>query len=126
VAVSGERLLLVDKSAWVRGAATADLAGELCLCAVTRLEILFSARSPEDYETLQDELALFRDLRIDAATLAAAQSGQHELSRSGRHRIPLPDLLIAACAQQHAAAVVHVDRHFDTLREVFAFTSVRL
>ena len=37
-----------------------------------------------------------------------------------------PDLLIAACAQQHGAAVVHVDRHFETLGEVFAFTSVRL
>jgi predicted nucleic acid-binding protein len=126
VAVSDERLLLVDKSAWVRGTAAADADGELCLCAVTQLEILFSARSPEDYEALQGELALFRTLRMDAETFAAALSGQRELSRSGRHRIPLPDLLIAACAQQHAAAVLHVDRHFDTLREVFAFTAVRL
>jgi predicted nucleic acid-binding protein len=126
VAVSGERLLLIDKSAWVRGAEVADQEGELCLCAVTRLEILFSARSGDDYEALQEELALFRDLRMDAETFAAAQSGQYELSRSGRHRVPLPDLLIAACAQQYAAAVLHVDRHFDTLAGVLAFTAIRL
>jgi predicted nucleic acid-binding protein len=124
--MSGERLLLVDKSAWVRGAAAADVDGELCLCAVTRLEILFSARSPEDYDALRGDLALFRDLRMDAETFAGAQSGQLELARTGHHRIPLPDLLIAACAQQHAATVLHVDRHFDALRQVFAFTAVRL
>jgi predicted nucleic acid-binding protein len=126
VALSGERLLLVDKSALVGGATDATPAGELCLCAVTRLEMLFSARSSTDFDALQDELALFRDLRIDAETFAAAQSGQRDLARLGRHRVPIPDLLIAACAQQHGAAVVHVDRHFETLRDVFAFTSVRL
>lgn len=121
-----QRLLLVDKSAWVRGAAAADVAGELCLCAVTRLEILFSARSAADVDALQAELALFRDLRMDAETFSAAHTGQQELARSGRHRVPIPDLLIAACAQQHGAAVLHVDRHFETLREVFAFSSIRL
>jgi predicted nucleic acid-binding protein len=126
VALSGERLLLVDKSALVRGAADTELVGELCLCAVTRLETLFSARSPADFDALQDELAKFRDLRMDAETFAAAQTGQQELARAGRHRVPIPDLLIAACAQQHGAAVLHVDRHFETLREVFAFTAVRL
>ena len=37
---------------------------------------------------------------------------------------PLPDLLIAACAQQHAAGVLHVDRHFETLTDVLAFDAV--
>lgn len=126
MALTRERLLLVDKSAWVRGAAVATLGGELCLCAVTRLEILISARSSADFDTLADELALFRDLCIDADTFAAAHIGQRELARAGRHRVPIPDLLIAACAQQHGAEVVHADRHFETLRDVFAFTSVRL
>ena len=35
VAAEPQRLLLLDKSAYVRGAAAFDLAGELCLCAVT-------------------------------------------------------------------------------------------
>ena len=120
------RLLLVDKSAWVRGAAVADVEGELCLCAVTRLEILHSARSAADYEALDGALALFRDLRMDTDTFAGAHDGQRELARAGGHRVPLPDLLIAACAQQHAAGVLHVDRHFELLAGVFAFDAVPL
>jgi predicted nucleic acid-binding protein len=119
-------VLLVDKSAWVRGARVADVDAELCLCAVTRLEILFSARTAVDYEALQDELSLFRDLRMDAETFASAETGQRELARAGHHRIPLPDLLIAACAQQHGAAVLHVDRHYDLLAGVFEFGAERL
>ena len=38
---------------------------------------------------------------------------------------PIPDLLIAACAAQHGADVVHVDRHFDTLAGVLGFAAVR-
>lgn len=124
--LSAGRQLLVDKSAWVRGAKVADVDAELCLCAVTRLEILYSARSAADYEALDEELALFRDLRMHAETLAAAQTGQRELARAGQHRVPLPDLLIAACAQHHSAGVLHVDRHYDALARVFAFRPVRL
>jgi predicted nucleic acid-binding protein len=126
VTTPGADRLLVDKSAWVRGARVADVDAELCVCAVTRLEILFSARSPTDYETLQADLSLFRDLRMDAETFAAAATGQRELARTGRHRVALPDLLIAACAQQHSAGVLHVDRHYDELAGVFRFAAVRL
>ncbi len=99
--------------------------GELCLCAITRMEILFSARSGSDYAALQTEFACFRELRTDATTIAAAESAQRQLAGSGRHRIPLPDLIIGACAQQHGADVMHVDRHFDTLAEVMGFRSIR-
>jgi hypothetical protein len=121
-----QRLLLLDKSAYVRGAAIAELDGELCLCAVTRLELLYSARSAGDYARLEDDLAGFRDLRMDAETFAAAAGAQRELAAAGRHRVPIPDLLIAACAQQHGAAVAHVDRHYDVLAEALAFEPVRL
>jgi predicted nucleic acid-binding protein len=120
------RLLLVDKSAYVRGAETAGLEGELCLCPVVRFELLFSARSPADYVTLEQDLDLFRELRMDAETFATAGGAQQELAREGRHRVPIPDLLIAACAQQHAADVVHVDRHFEILASVLHFNPVRL
>jgi predicted nucleic acid-binding protein len=120
------RLLLVDKSAFVRGAADAGVEGELCLCAVTRLELVCSARSAEDFTRIEAELEAFRELRMDAETFAAAAGAQRELAASGRHRVALPDLLVAACAQQHAADVLHVDRHFDVLAAVLGFTAVRL
>jgi hypothetical protein len=118
-------LVLIDKSAYIRGLeVSAD--DQLCLCAVTRLELLYSARSAQDYERLEQDLAHFRDLRMDAETFAVAGLAQRELAGAGRHRVPIPDLLIASCAQQHSADVVHVDRHYDLLSQVLAFTPRRL
>jgi len=119
-------LILLDKSASAGRDERLDDLGEVCVCAMTRLEILFSARSFADYERLAIDLGGFRDLRMDATTFAAAESAQRELARTGEHRIPLPDLLIAACAQQHGAAVLHHDRHFDLLAERFGFRSIRV
>jgi predicted nucleic acid-binding protein len=120
-------LILIDKSAWVRAdPEEIERHGEPCLCAITRLEILFSATSAADYDEQQAALALFRDLRVDAQTMAAAESAQHELAIRGQHRFSLPDLIIGACAQQHSADVLHVDRHFDVLADVFGFRSLRL
>jgi predicted nucleic acid-binding protein len=124
--VALERLLLLDKSALERSTPETLELGELCLCAIVRLEMLYSARSVADYERIESYLDAFRDLRIDAETISTATSARRELARRGRHRLPIPDLLIAACAQQHHAAVLHLDRHYDVLAEVLAFESVRL
>jgi hypothetical protein len=53
------RWLLLDKSALVRGPKFADSDGEPCLCAITRLEMLDSARSARAYEKLEIELDTF-------------------------------------------------------------------
>jgi predicted nucleic acid-binding protein len=119
-------LVLIDKSAYVRGEAAVSEADELCLCAVTRLELLYSARSASDYELLEDDLQQFRDLRMDAETFAIALGAQRQLAARGQHRLPIPDLLIASCAQQRGADVLHVDRHYDTLAEVLAFRPRRV
>jgi predicted nucleic acid-binding protein len=37
----------------------------------------------------------------------------------------MPDLLIAACAAQHGAGVLHADRHYDALADVLSFEPVR-
>jgi len=118
--------LLLDKSAYVRGAAALDREGELCLCAITRLELLYSARSPREYAQLETDLAAFRDLRIDAETVATAVGAQRELAARSRHRVAIPDLLIAACAHQHGAGVLHRDRHYDTLATVLSFEPIRV
>jgi predicted nucleic acid-binding protein len=125
-AAGTQRWLLLDTSALVRTPKIDDTLGEPCLCAITRLEMLYSARSTSAYEALETELDAFHQLRIDTETIATAQTAQRELARQAQHRVPIPDLLIAACAQQHQAAVLHVDRHYDTLARVLTFTPVRL
>lgn len=119
-------LILLDKSAWVRADGDLHDFGELCMCSITRMEILYSARSAADFATLGEDLAAFRDLRIDHGTIVAAEAAQRDLAPMGRHRLPLPDLIIGACAQQHGADVLHVDRHFDLLAEALGFRSIRL
>jgi predicted nucleic acid-binding protein len=119
-------LLLADKSALERATPETLELGEICVCAVVRLEMLYSARNSHDYTSIEDSLSVFRDLNVDAETILTAVTAQRELGQKGRHRLPIPDLLIAACAQQHQAAVLHIDRHYDVLAEVLAFEPVRL
>jgi predicted nucleic acid-binding protein len=124
--VALSRLLLADKSALERSTPAIFELGEICVCAVVRIELLYSARGATDYAVMEEWLAAFRELRMNAETIAAAVTAHRELGQKGRHRLPIPDLLIAACAQQHQAAVLHVDRHYDVLAEVLAFEPVRL
>ena len=122
------RLLLLDTSVLARDAhRDARFArDELCLCAITKMELLFSARSAGDFEAIELRLSAFRELRVDGETVATAKTAQRDLARLGRHRLPLPDLLIASCAHQHGADVLHLDRHFDVLADVLTFGALRL
>lgn len=43
---------------------------------------------------------------------------QGELARSGRHRVPIPDLLVAAAAENGGLTVLHYDSDFDTIAGV--------
>jgi len=88
--------------------------------------MLYSARSPRTFSELEDELDMFHELRIDGETIAIARTAQRELAVRSQHRVPIPDLLIAACAHQHQAAVLHLDRHYETLARVLTFTPLRL
>ncbi len=74
----------------------------------------------------EERLAEFRDLRMDAETFVVAMGAQRELAASSQHRVPIPDVLIAACAHQHGADVLHVDRHFDVLASMLGFTPRRV
>jgi predicted nucleic acid-binding protein len=125
-AAAPTRWLLLDKSAVVRGAVVDPSRGEPCLCAITKFELLYSARSPSDYDELDASVSALHELRVDAETIAIALAAQRELATMSQHRVPIPDLLIAACAHQHQADVLHDDRHYETLANVLSFTPVRL
>jgi predicted nucleic acid-binding protein len=126
--------LIVDKSAWVRAAEPQYVAGweqldaadRLRMCDVTALEVLVSARSASDARELERDLDAFPRARMDATTFTAARATLRELAALGAHRLPIPDVLIAACAQQHGLGVLHLDRHFDLLSEHLGFPAVSL
>lgn len=125
--------LLIDKSAWERRdrAGVRDewraalVADQLLLCAVTEYELLFSARDHSSYEAIESRLGGFRHLPMTDGVHRTALTAMRELATSGplHHRVKLPDLLIAACAQEAGVGVLHYDRDFDRLSEVLAFES---
>lgn len=118
---------LLDKSAAARsadervGPQLAELAGSLHLCPVGQLEQLYSARSAEDFDTLDADLrdtfpvvAAPPDVFVRALDLQRDLAHHHGMW----HRTPIPDLLIACTALHHGLGIVHVDRDFERIAEV--------
>lgn len=119
---------LVDKSAFARmpqPAVAARLgplieAGAIACCGIVQLEILFSARSSSDLETIRRDLALSLTWvpTVDA-DLSRAADVMALLSKAGGHRsTSIPDLLLAAVAERAGLAVLHYDRDFDAISQV--------
>jgi predicted nucleic acid-binding protein len=125
--------LLIDKSAWERQEHPAVAvpwraaleADALLSCAVTDYELLFSARDAESFDAIEARLAGFRHLQMTDGVHRAALRALRDLAHTGplHHRVKLPDVLIAACAQEAGAGVIHYDHDFDRLAEVLTFES---
>jgi predicted nucleic acid-binding protein len=94
---------------------------------IVRMEILYSARTGTEYDSLEAQLDALRILRNDRAVADTAMSAIRELAArsDGYHRVPLTDAPIAAAAAEHGGlAVLHRDAHFDRLAEALEFRSV--
>lgn len=118
---------LIDKSALARmplepvrkRVAPIIEAGEAATCAIIDLEVLFSARNRDEYEHIRQRRALvYHSVPIDEAVFRRAIAVQAELARTGRHRVPIPDLVIAATAEMAGLTLLHYDRDFDLIAEV--------
>ncbi|MFE0146900.1 PIN domain-containing protein [Nonomuraea sp. NPDC059007] len=127
---------LVDKSAWEWArrdpAARADftqITGEAitATCHVATMEVLYSARNPEDYERLRfrwASLAQLPDPSTDtyeadmAWVMDRAMEVQRLLTETGEWRRPVTDLMIAACAERAGATVLHVDKDYPLIAKV--------
>lgn len=96
------------------------LAGALATCAITELEVLYSARGQDEYEALRAErLRAYAWVPLDDGVHMRALDVQRELARSNHHRtVGLPDLLLAAAAESYGLEVLHYDRDFDRIASV--------
>jgi predicted nucleic acid-binding protein len=90
----------------------------LASCAIVDLEVLYSARSFRHYERTGLELAGLLHTPVDARVFDRARDVQHELARTGHHRVPVPDLVIAAAAELAGHVVLHYDAHFEQIARV--------
>lgn len=73
----------------------------------------------EEHERIRQRRALaYSSVPITEAILARAIAVQGKLARSGRHRVPIPDLVIAASAEAAGLILLHYDQDFDRIAEV--------
>jgi predicted nucleic acid-binding protein len=119
---------LADKSALTRRQARVEvrealdpllLAGEIATCGIIDLEMLYSATSPSTYRALADALRGMPRVPLDERTVERALEVQAKLAQRSQHRaVPLPDLLIAACAEHAGLTVLHYDADYERIAKL--------
>jgi predicted nucleic acid-binding protein len=116
---------LADKSALTRRETRPEvreiieplvLAGAVATCGIVDLELLFSATSPAVYGELAATLRALPRLPVTEAIVDRALAVQALLAKRSQHRaVPLPDLLVAACAESASLTVLHYDADFERI-----------
>ena len=119
---------LVDKSAWewarrdaVAAAELTDLveAGNImAACHLTAMELAYSARNAKDHATVLARQRAARWLPVTEHAMDRALEVITLLARRGRHRTPIPDVIIAATAESNQATVLHVDSDYDRIADL--------
>jgi len=95
------------------------LAGEVATCGIVELELLYSATSRATYRALSEALRGMPRVEVDERVVRRALEVQAMLAERSQHRaVPLPDLLIAACAECSGLAVLHYDADFERITEL--------
>jgi predicted nucleic acid-binding protein len=117
---------LADKSALARmpnAAVRARLEpllvdGLVATCGIIDLEIGFSARSAAVHRDIRRERRSLPRARIDDDVLDRALEVQGLLADRGQHRLPIPDLVIAAAAESAGLTVLHYDADFERIADL--------
>ncbi len=100
---------------------TALVDGELATCDMVRLELLSSARSPQDFAEIREELAVLPDCPIGKEQWGRALWVYERLGAAGgahQRSVKHPGLLIAAAAEAAGLAVLHYDEDYDCIAEI--------
>ncbi len=94
-------------------------AGEAATCAIIDLEVLYSKRNAADHARTRGRRALaYRNIELTEAIFQRAIEVQGLLALRGQHRVPIPDLIIAAAAEHAGMVLLHYDSDFDRIAEV--------
>ncbi len=120
---------LIDKSALVRLAASADARewavrverGLVRISTVTRLEVGYTARSGADLraELQRPPLSSMPVEYLTPAIEDRAVEVLTLLADRGQHRAPsVPDLIIAATAELAGLTVLHLDKDFQVIADL--------
>jgi len=92
--------------------------GLVATCSIIDLEVLYSARTFNDYEEILRERRAMPCCPTSDEVTGRAIEVQHTLARAGHHRIPIPDLLIAATAEICELTVMHYDADYERIADL--------
>jgi predicted nucleic acid-binding protein len=95
-------------------------AGLVATCAMVEFEILWSTRSVAEFnEVRMDRRQAYEWLPMEDQHWSRALDVQQQLWATGQLRtVPLPDLLIAAVAEQHRLIVIHYDADYERIAAI--------
>ncbi|CAN5285604.1 type II toxin-antitoxin system toxin ribonuclease C21 [soil metagenome] len=119
-------LYLADKSALTRIAVEAVrprlesllVEGLVATCGVIDLEVGYSARDAKTHAAVRQERRALPRAPLNDEVFDRALEVQGLLAARGHHRLPIPDLLIAASAERAHLTVLHYDADFERISEV--------
>jgi predicted nucleic acid-binding protein len=97
---------------------TLTTGGRVARAGISDLEVGFSARNLGEWTRLAAALAAFPLIETEAAHLRRARQVQRQLASRGLRGRKIPDLLIAAAAEESGLAVLHYDADFDLITGV--------
>lgn len=119
-------MTLIDTSSWIEqlrrgGDETVRervevllVTGEAAWCPIVRLELWNGARGEREKTVLREMEAAIPTFEIGPAVWDEA-TALARLAREEGITVPATDLVVAACARYHGAAVEHNDAHFELL-----------
>ena len=96
-----------------------DLAssGRLARCSLSDLELGYSARNVDEFDRISASLSVFDVVALDERHVVRALQVQRQLAGASQRGRKVPDLLIAAVAEEAGVTVLHYDADFDLIGE---------
>jgi predicted nucleic acid-binding protein len=92
--------------------------GQIARASISDLEVGFSARNRREWDRLLGALGAFVLIETTAAHIRRAKQVQRLLAGRSQRGRKIPDLLVAAAAEENGLIVFHYDADFDRISEV--------
>ena len=91
------------------------VSGQLARASVSDLEVGYSARNAQEWDALVSALSAFDLVETSVAHVRRALQVQRLLAQASQRGRKIPDLLIAAAAEERNLVVMHYDADFDRI-----------
>lgn len=93
-------------------------AEQLARAGITDLEFGFAARNAREWDRYQHHLDAFAPIETTHRHVVRAKQVQRLLAAKSQRGRKIPDLLVAAAAEEHGLVVLHYDADFDRIASV--------